>query len=386
MKNFIYQNKTKVYFGKGCMKEYLTCILKSYGTNVMLAYGGGSIKKNGIYDELMEYLNAANKTVTEFTEIMPNPTYTKVQEGAALARDKKIDLIIAVGGGSVMDCCKIVSAQAKITEDIWTMEFEHHTYPTDGIPMIFIVTASGTGAEMNNGAVITNEESKIKAGLLGTQADIAMLDPSYTMSLPMKQVISGAFDTLSHCMETYFGKPDTNNLSDDIGEAVMRSVIQNMRMLKKDPMSYEARSELMWASSMGENGILKIGKITDFQAHQIEHQLGAYTDCNHGQGLAVIHPVLYKHIYKDGIERFARFAKNVWKVETLNKTQDEIAQDGIEALSEFIKEMELPTTFREMGITDNSCFMAIADSTNTTAGCCKKLTTNEIYQILMEAF
>lgn len=383
MNNFIFENKTKVYFGIGCAKEYLTCLLKQYGSNVMLAYGGGSIKKNGVYTELMEYLKAAGKTVTEFYGIMSNPTYAKVQEGAKIVRENGIDLILAVGGGSVIDCCKIISAQAKADEDIWKMEFERHTYPSSFVPMIAIVTASGTGAEMNNGAVITNEEKKIKAGLLGAQADIAMLDPDYTMSLPMTQVISGAFDTLSHCMETYFGKPEENNLSDDMNEAIMRSVIRNMRVLLDDPQNYEARSELMWASAMGENSILKIGKITDFQAHQIEHQLGAYTDCNHGRGLAVIHPVLYRHIYKEGLSRFARFGRNVWGADGKD---EEAALAGINSLADFIKEMGLPTTFREMGITDTQCFKAVADSTNVTAGCCKKLTHEEIYQILMEAF
>lgn len=383
MNNFIFENKTKVYFGKGCAKEYLTCLLKKYGNHVMLAYGGGSIKKNGLYDELMDYLKRAEKTVTEFSGIMSNPTYAKVKEGAKLAKDNKIDLILAVGGGSVIDCCKIVSAQAKTDRDIWEMEFTQHTYPTEFVPIIAIVTAAGTGAEMNNGAVITNEEKKIKAGVLGAQADVAMLDVSYTMSLPMKQVISGAFDTLSHCMETYFGKPEENNLSDDINEAIMRSVIRNMRILLSDPQNEAVRSELMWASSMGENGILKIGKVTDFQAHQIEHQLGAYTDCNHGQGLAVIHPVLYRHIYKEGLPRFARFGRNVWGADG---TEEEAALAGIDALADFIKEMGLPTTFREIGITDESILRPVADSTNVTAGCCKKLSQEEIYQILMEAF
>ena len=386
MNNFIFENKTKVYFGRGCAKEYLIYLLKQYGNNVMLAYGGGSIKKNGVYTELMEYLKAAGKTVTEFSGIMSNPTYAKVQEGAKLVRENGIDLILAVGGGSVIDCCKIISAQAKTDEDIWEMEFERHTYPSSFVPMIAIVTASGTGAEMNNGAVITHEEKKIKAGLLGAQADIAMLDPDYTMSLPMTQVISGAFDTLSHCMETYFGKPEENNLSDDMNEAIMQSVIRNMRVLLDDQQNYEARSELMWASAMGENSILKIGKITDFQAHQIEHQLGAYTDCNHGRGLAVIHPVLYRHIYPDGLSRFARFAAHVWNIDDSGKSETEMALAGIDALAAFIKEMGLPTTFREMGITDTQCFQAVADSTNVTAGCCKKLTHEEIYQILMEAF
>lgn len=383
MNNFIYENKTKVYFGKSGIKEYLGCILKHYGSSVMLAYGGGSVKKNGVYDEVMEILKAAGKTVAEFSGIMPNPTYAKVQEGARLARENSVDFILAVGGGSVIDCCKIVSAQARLDEDIWKMETVKRVFPTEFVPMGAIVTASGTGLEMNAGAVITNEDKKIKCGLFGAQADFAFLDPTYTRSVPFKQVISGAFDTLSHAMETYFGKPDENNLSDEFSEAVMRSVIKNMRTLMKNHDDYEARSELMWASSMAENGILKIGKITDFQAHQIEHQLGAYTDCNHGQGLAVIHPVLYRHIYKDGVKRFARFAENVWKIAG-NGTAEETALAGIKALAGFIKEVGLPTTFTEMGIPKDTDFKAVADSTNITAGCCKKLTHEEILEILKE--
>lgn len=383
MNNFIYENTTKVYFGKGGVREYLCCLLKKEGDTVLLAYGGGSIKKNGIYDEVTAILQEAGKTVVEFSGIMPNPTYAKVQEGAKLARKNHVDFILAVGGGSVMDCCKIVSAQAKLSEDIWEMENIKKDSPTDFIPMGAIVTAAGTGSEMNAGAVITHEEKKIKGALFGAQAKFVFLDPSYTMSVPLPQVISGAFDTLSHAMETYFGKPDGNNLSDDTNEAAMRSVIRNIRVLLRDRESYDARSELMWASSMAENGILKIGKITDFQCHQIEHQLGAYTDCNHGQGLAVIHPVLYRHIYKDGAERFARFAENVWGIQK-KKTVEKTAAAGVEALSAFIREIGLPTSFTQMGIPADTDFRAIADSTNRTAGCCKKLTHDEIYEILIE--
>ena len=199
----------------------------------------------------------------------------------------------------------------------------------------------------------------------------------------MQQVISGAFDTLSHAMETYFGKPDENNLSDDINEAVMRSVIRNIRILLTDPENYDARSELAWASAMAENGVLKIGKVTDFQAHQIQHQLGAYTNCNHGAGLAVIHPVLYRHIYKSGAARFARFAQNVWGIAPKG-SDEETAAAGIDALAAFIKEIGLMTTFTELGIPADTDFRAIADSTNVTAGCCKKLTHDEICEILQE--
>ncbi len=383
MKNFIYENRTKVYFGKGSVKEYLESLLKKYGETVMLAYGGGSIKKNGIYDEIMDILSAAGKRIVEFAGIMPNPTYQKAQEGVKLARENQVDLILAVGGGSVSDCCKVISAQAMLDEDIWEMENMKHILPTAFIPLGTIVTVFGTGSEMNNGAVITNEEKKIKGALWGAQADFAFLDPEYTRSVSMKQVISGAFDTLSHAMETYFGKPDKNNLSDDINEAVMRSVIRNIRVLMKDEKNYEARSELAWASAMAENGILKIGKITDFQCHQIEHQLGAYTNCNHGAGLAVIHPVLYRHIYKSGAARFARFAQKVWGIASKG-SEEETALAGVDALAAFIMEIGLPTSFSELGIPADTDLRSVADSTNIAAGCCMKLTHEDIYEILKE--
>lgn len=385
MNNFIFQYPTKVYFGKGCVKEYLACLLKKQGPVVMLAYGGGSVKKNGVYDELLSILNETGKTVVEFSGIMPNPTYAKVQEGAKLAREGGVDFILAVGGGSVIDCCKIVSAQAKLNADIWDMEFTKREYPSDFIPMGCIVTASGTGSEMNNGAVITHEEKKIKAGVLGAYNTFAMLDPDYTLSVPFPQVASGAFDTLSHAMETYFGKPHgRNNLSDDISEAVMKSVIKNLRLLMADHDSYEARSELMWASAMAENGILKIGKTTDFQCHQMEHQLGAYTDCNHGQGLAVLHPALYRHIYKSAVPKFKCFAVNVWGIDPAGKSDEEAARLGVEALADFIKEIGLPTSFAQMGIAPDTDYKAIADSTNLTAGCCKKLSREELLEIFLE--
>lgn len=385
MKDFVFSYPTKVYFGKGACKKALDVELANIGKNVMLAYGGGSIKKNGIYDEIMKLLSLANKNVVEFSGIMSNPTYKKVQEGAKIAKENNVDFILAVGGGSVIDCCKVVAAQAVTDEDIWSMIFDKKTLPNNMLKMGAVVTASGTGAEMNAGAVITNEEKKIKAGIFAAHADFAVLDPYYTLSVPFKQVISGTFDTLSHCMETYFGKPAETFISDEINEAVMRNVILNIRKLIKNSEDMDARSELMWDSAMAENSILKLGKVTDFQAHQIEHQLGAYTDCNHGQGLAVIHPVLYRHIYSENIDKFVRFAKVVWKVDE-NLSDEEIAIKGIEKLAEFIKEIGLPTSFKEMGITNKDCFKAVAESTNITAGCCKKLTAKEIYEILEECY
>ena len=384
MNPFTYSYPVKVYFGEKAAAKNLAAELAKVGPNVLLAYGGGSIKKNGVYEELMNILQEAGKTVTEFTGIMSNPTYAKVQEGAVLAKEKSIDFILAVGGGSVIDCCKIVSAQAKLDKDIWELEYTDHKQPAEFIPMGAVVTAFGTGAEMNNGAVITNEEKMQKSALWGAFYSFAILDPVYTMTMPMKQVISGAFDSLSHSMETYMGSPREVNLSDEINEATQRNIIRNIRTTLKDPQDIQARSELIWAAAMAENGILKIGKATDFQCHMLEHQLGAYTDCNHGQGLAVLHPVLYKHMMPEANHQFARLAVEVWGIDPSGKTEEELAEAFVEALAAFIREIGLPTTFTEMNIPADTDYKAIADSTVLTVGCAKKFTRKELLEVLLE--
>lgn len=379
MNEFVFSYPTKVYFGKGAAAKALRAELGQAGNTVMLAYGGGSVKKNGIYDEIAGILQEMGKTIVEFSGIMPNPTYAKVQEGAALAKNEKADYILAVGGGSVIDCCKIVAAQAKTEEDIWNMEFVQRRLPVDAIPLGAVVTASGTGAEMNGGAVITNEELQIKTGVLAYAPRFAVLDPAYTMSVPAIQVISGAFDTLSHAMETYLGQSDEDNVSDDVALAVMRSTVRNMRRLLADGSDLQARGNLMWDSAMAENGILKVGRLTDFQTHQMEHQLGAYTDCNHGQGLAVIHPAYYRHIVKDAKEKFTRFAKEVFDADT--------AEAGIEALAAFIKECGLPSRMGELKskveITPE-VLRKVADTCNIIKSNPRELDRDEIYEILME--
>ena len=382
MNDFIYQYPVKQYFGKGCAEDAIKTELKNVGDNVLLAYGGGSLKRTGLYDKLRRWLEEAGKNVTDFDGIMPNPTYAKVQEGAQLVRENNIDFILAVGGGSVIDCCKIVSAQAKLDEDIWDMWYVGHRLPTEFIPMGAVVTASGTGAEQNNGAVITHEEKKLKQPLFGAFHSFAVLDSDLTRTVPMKQVISGAFDTLSHCMETYMGKPQAPNLSDEINEAVMRNVITNLRRLIRNPDNDFARGELVWDSAMAENGMLKLGKQTDFQCHMIEHAVGAYTDCNHGQGLAVIHPALYRRLLDAGKEKLARMAETVWGVK--GTTIEETAMRGIETLEAFIREIGLPTHWSEMGITDENMLRAAADTCFITPGCCRQLTRDEIFELLME--
>ncbi len=379
MQKFVYEYATKVYFGEGAAKEHLAEAVSGYGQNVMLAYGGGSVKKNGIYDEVKKILEDAGKRVTDFSGIMSNPTYAKVQEGAALAKKEEIDFILAVGGGSVIDCCKIVAAQAKTDKDLWEMEMTDHQFPAEAVPMGAVVTASGTGAEMNGGAVITNEEKVIKAGMAAAAPRFAILDPAYTASVPRMQVISGAFDTLSHAMETYFGNSDQDNVSDDVALAIMRNTVVNMKRLMGNINDMQARGNLMWDSAMAENGILKVGRVTDFQAHQLEHQLGAYTDCNHGQGLAVIHPAYYRHVVKDAEEKFAKFGKEVFGVDT--------AEKSVEALADFIRECGLPTKMGELNskaeITPE-LLRNVADTCNVIKCGPRELSRDEIYDILME--
>lgn len=382
MNTFTFHYPVRQYFGRGCAEKALKGELENVGRNVLLAYGGRSLKQTGLHDKIQAWLAACGKHVTDFGGIMPNPTYAKVQEGARLVRENKIDFILAVGGGSVIDCCKIVSAQARTDEDIWDMWYERRSLPTDFVPMGAIVTASGTGAEQNNGAVITHEAKKLKQPLFGTYHSFAILDSDLTKTLPMKQVVSGAFDTLSHCMETYMGKPQNTNLSDEINEAVMRNVVRNLRALIADPDDDFARGELMWASAMAENGLLKLGKQTDFQCHMIEHAVGAYTDCNHGQGLAVIHPALYRRLLPEGTEKLAALAEHVWGV--TGDTPLETARLGIDALELFIREIGLPLRWSQMGITDETVLRAAADTCFLTPGCCRQFSRDEVFEMLKE--
>lgn len=356
-----------------------------------MAYGGGSIKRTGIYDEIMGILKAAGKDVVEFSGIMANPTYDKVLEGAALARQHQADLILAVGGGSVMDCCKAVALAAVYDGDIW-QDFwvKPGRIDVTPVPLGIVMTTSGTGSEMNGGAVITNEALKIKTGRDYPQlnARFALLDPLYTYTVPKKQMISGAFDSFTHMMETYFSAPDEDNVSDSLNEALMKSVVRNLRKAIADPEDYEARSNLVWASTMAENRILKLGKQGDFQGHILEHALGAFTDCNHGCGLAVLLPVYYRHIEAAGAKKFARFATEVWGFSPEGKTLAERANDGVEALVSFVKEIGLPTTLRELGMTEDQkdLLPKIAATCVASPGSYKHLDDEEILDIFKEAW
>lgn len=389
MNNFIFENTTKTYFGKGCVKEYLACLLKHFGENVMFAYGKGSIKENGVYDEIMESLSKDGKNITEFSDIMPNPTYAKVLEGAKLARDNQIDFILAAGGGSVIDCCKAVSMAAVYEGDLWDdffarpgiMEFEP-------LPLGVVVTAGGCGSEMNGAAVITNESRKVKTGrdYPKCNPDFALIDTTYTYTVSKRQMVSGGFDTLSYMMEIYFGKPDEDNVSDDIAEALMRSVIRNLRAAVFNPQDYTARSNLLWDAAMAGTRILKLGKRTDFQCRQMGHQLAAFLNCHYGEGLAVLHPAYYRHICGEECDKFRKFAVNVWGISDAGKSAEETARKGVEALDGFIREIGLPVTLRDLGADENTELKRIADSCILPAGSDKSITQEEILKIFQECF
>lgn len=382
MNEFTYVCPVKTYFGKGCMNDVLTSEVRVVGQNVLFAYGGGSVKKSGIYTEILAILNATGKNVFELPGIPANPVYEKVLEGAEICRENRIDFILAVGGGSVVDCCKIISAQAKLDEDIWEYEFIKRKTPSEFIPMGAVLTAFGTGSEQNNSGVITNYQAGEKRSLKGAYSSFAVIDINCSKSLPQDLLIAGAFDTFSHCMETYFSLPDEIVVSDEINEAVMRNIIKNMRKIKSSPKDDDARSELAWDSALAMNGIIKAGKKAAFQAHQIDHQLGAYTNCTHGKGLAVIQPVYYLHTYKGAVGKFVKFARDVWGLTGDNLSDDEMALKGIEELKKFVKEVGLPVNFRELGEISKDIIDKVADTTFIMDTSCERLTKETILKIL----
>lgn len=388
MNNFIYENTTKVYFGQGCVHEFLASLLNGYD-HILLAYGQGSVKQNGIYDEVLNILMTAGKQVTEFPGIMPNPTYEKVQEGVSLVRENRTDLILAVGGGSVLDCAKAVSLAARFEGNAWENFWARKGIADfEPVPMGAVPTCSGTGSECNGAAVITNRMEKIKTGYDYTKCSpkFALMDPSYTFSVPAAQMISGAFDSFSHITEIYFSMPDEQNVSDDLAEALMRNIIRNMRLAVANPSDYQARSNLMWDAAMSENRLLKMGKHCDFACHLMEHQLSAYTDISHSQGMAVLLPVYYRHIYRNGLHKFVRFARNVWEISAEGKSEEKLAVEGIDALEQFIREMHLPTTLRGLGIREKHILKKIAGFCRYSPGSYRRLEADEIYDVLAECF
>ena len=384
--DFTYYNPKKIYFGKKSL-ENLEAELKNYGKNVLLVYGKNSIKKIGLYDEVIKTLKRCGKNVVELAGINANPRYSQVLEGARLVRENDVDLILAVGGGSVIDCSKAISVSAYAKGDPWKrywIDFE----PVDNklVPVGAILTMTGTASEMNGGSVITNEDEKIKTGRVfdaSVYPKFSILNPEYTYSVPERQMVSGIFDIFSHLMEQYFSGDD-DNTTDYVIEGVIKSLIKSARAAKKDPRNYEARSNIMWCATLGLNTVTGVSKTQDWEVHMIEHQLGAYTDCPHGLGLAVISVPYYRYIYKYGLDKFVRYAENVWGIDATGKTKEEIALQGIDKLAEFIKEMGIPTTLRELGATEE--MLPLIAKTTVKGGGYKQMDESDILTVLKECY
>lgn len=385
--DFTYQNPTRIHFGRSAM-EHLPEELRHYGPSVLLAYGKNSIKQNGLYDQIIRVLKAEGKQVCELQGIKSNPTHAQVKEGCRLVREHRVDLILAVGGGSVIDCCKSISAGAYCPIDSWEYYWEQHQPLVDHVvPVGTILTMAGTASEMNAGAVITNEEKKRKSGYHFPEEKVcprfSILNPEFTYSVPHYQMVSGIFDVFSHLMEQYFSGED-DCVSDYLLEGDMLALISAARAALRNPNDYEARSNIMWCATMGLNKILAVSKKQDWEVHQIEHQLGVYTDCAHGVGLAIVSIPYYRHIYRYGLHRFVRFAKNVWHIDGQGKSDDQIALEGIACLDAFIRELGIPQRLRDVGATPEMLPL-IAESTNKIGGY-HVPDTPEVLQILQECF
>ncbi len=383
MQNFVYHMPVKVYFGEGGVRKHLASEMKKYGKNIMIVYGGGSVRRNGILDEVRKTLEDCGKTVFEFGGIASSPSYEKILEGIEMYKRENIDLMIALGGGSVVDSTKIMAAGAKTDGDIWEEEMVKHHIPEEMGRYAVILTISGAGAEMDHLGACTNEKTHEKKTFVGTYADFVIEYPSYLMSVPLHVFTPGVFDSLSHCMETYFGPG--RNVWDEINETLMKNIIRNGRALMEDPDSMEIRSNLMWDSSLIQSFSFYTGNPGDFQAHGIENMLAAYTHAAHGRQLAILQPVYYDHIVEEGAEMFARFAINVMEVDPQGKTQLETAEEGIAKLREFIQCLGLPQTFTEAGIeVSEETAEAVSQTCNVSETNARRLSRDEIRDIILE--
>lgn len=385
--NFSYCNPAKLYFGDQSL-EYLNTELPKYGKNVVLIYGGGSIKKNGIYEDVIKILEAQGKNVAEIAGVMPNPTLAKLYEGIEIARKHQADLLLAVGGGSVCDYAKAVSVSVNCEEDPWEKYFVRFEEPScETLPVGCVLTMVGTGSEMNAGCVITNSETKQKIGHVFADEKIiprfAILNPRYTMTLPHRQMVAGIYDIFNHICEQYFSGED-DNTSDYISEGLMRSVLHASRIANRNPQDYEARSNLMWTATWALNTLIAKGKSTDWMVHMLGQAVGAYTNATHGMTLAAVSLPYYRHILPYGLPKFKRFAIEVWKVNPEGKTDEEIAEEGLKAMEDWMKELGLAMKISELGATKDM-IDGIADATLLLKGGYKVLSRKEIVEILKES-
>lgn len=384
--DFTYCNPTKLYFGKHAL-DGLNEELPKYGKRVMLVYGGGSIKKNGIYDKVVEALKANGKEIYEDSGVMPNPTTDKLREGVERARAAKADLILAVGGGSVCDYAKAVSVSVNCDDDPWEKYYIRFENPTcEIVPVGCVLTMVGTGSEMNGGAVITNHEQKLKIGhVFGENVfpKFSILNPEFTFTLPRRQMIAGIYDIMSHILEQYFSDDD-DNVSDYVMEGLLRSLIHSANIASKNPTDYEARSNIMWTATWALNTFVAKGKTTDWQVHMLGQAVGAHTDATHGMTLAAVSMAYYRYIMKYGLKKFARYAAVVWGVNADGKSDEKVAAEGLSEMEKWMTGLGLTMNLTELGVTPDM-IDAIADSTVTKKGGYKALDKAEIKKILRES-
>ncbi len=383
--NFTYSNPTKLYFGKDAL-DGLNEELPKYGKNVLLIYGGGSIKKNGIYDDVINILKANGKNIFEDAGVMPNPTYDKLLEGIERARTAKADLILAVGGGSVCDYAKAVSVSVNLNKDIdawdkYYIRFDDVNCPI--VPVGCVLTMVGTGSEMNGGSVITNTKQKLKIGhVFGDNVfpKFSILNPEYTFTLPQYQMIAGIYDIMSHILEQYFSGTD-DNTSDYIMEGLLKSLINSANVAVKNPTDYTARSNIMWIATWALNTLVAKGKTTDWEVHMLGQAVGAHTNATHGMTLSAVSIPYYKYIMPYGLDKFVRYAVNVWGIDEKDKSKEEIALEGLESMKNWLKQIGLVLNLTDLGVTKDM-IENIADSTLIMEGGYKVLDRQDIISIL----
>lgn len=385
--NFSYCNPTKLYFGEDALQN-LSTELKKYGDNVALVYGGGSIKKNGIYESVAGILKAEGKTVTEIAGVMPNPTIQKLYEGVEAARQNKVDFILAVGGGSVVDYAKALSVSVHCKDDPWEKYYARFEEPDcEIVPVGAVLTMAGTGSEMNAGAVITYPEKKLKIGHVFADENImpkfSILNPRYTMSLPKYQMTAGIYDIFNHICEQYFSGED-DNTSDYISEGLMKSVVYSSRIALKDMENYEARSNIMWAATWGLNTLVSRGKSTDWMVHMLGQSVGACSNATHGMTLSAVSMPYYRFIMPYGVKKFARFAVNVWGIQAEGKTDIQMAEEGLDAMEAWMKELGLAMNLSEVGVTPDM-IEDIVNGTLIMEGGYKVLSKEDVRAVLNKA-
>ena len=384
--NFSYCNATKLYFGDDSLK-YLNDELPKYGKNVQLIYGGGSIKKNGIYDAVIEILKANGKNIVEDSGVMPNPTIEKLNEGVKIARENNVDLLLAVGGGSCCDYAKAVSVSVNCDDDPWQKYFIRFEEPTCKIvPVGCVLTMVGTGSEMNAGSVISNHKENLKIGHVfgeDVMPKFSILNPKFTFTLPHKQMVAGIYDIFNHICEQYFSGED-DNTSDYIAEALMKSVVHSSLIAIENPEDYEARSNIMWTATWALNTLIAKGKSTDWMVHMLGQAVGAYTDATHGMTLAAVSLPYYRYIMPYGLKKFVRFAKEVWSVDSNGKPDEQIAKEGLSRMEDWMKKLGLSLNLTELGATPDM-IDGIAEATFILNGGYKVLTKDEVKQILKES-